>query len=63
MAHDNIAFSIAAHEVNAFTSKFNDTKVGMAKLTKLERQGYAFFRGNSSFVLGLPANMTGLETT
>jgi cytochrome c peroxidase len=49
MAYDNIALSIAAYEaspeVNAFTSKFDYTKEGAAKLTKEEQKGYALFRG------------------
>lgn len=49
MAYDNIALSIAAYEasseVNAFTSKYDYTFTGMAKLTKEEQQGYALFRG------------------
>jgi cytochrome c peroxidase len=49
MAYDNIGLSIAAYEdsseVNAFTSKYDDTFTGMAKLSKLEQQGHALFRG------------------
>jgi cytochrome c peroxidase len=49
MAYDNIALSIAAYEaspeVNAFTSKYDYTFMGMAKLTKQEQRGYALFRG------------------
>jgi cytochrome c peroxidase len=49
MAYDNIALSIAAYEaspeVNAFSSKYDDSKKGMAKLTKEERKGFALFRG------------------
>jgi cytochrome c peroxidase len=49
MAYDNIALSIAAYEaspqVNAFTSKYDYTFKGMAKLTKEEQRGYALFRG------------------
>lgn len=49
MAYDNIALSIAAYEaspeVNAFTSKYDHTFKGMAKLTKEEQRGYALFRG------------------
>jgi cytochrome c peroxidase len=49
MAYDQIALSIAAYEaspeVNAFTSKYDDSKKGMAKLTKQERKGFALFRG------------------
>jgi len=49
MAYDNIALSIAAYEdspeVNAFTSKYDYTFVGKAKLSKEEQRGYALFRG------------------
>jgi cytochrome c peroxidase len=49
MAYDNIALSIAAYEaspeVNAFTSKYDLTFRGQAKLTKQERRGFALFRG------------------
>jgi cytochrome c peroxidase len=49
MAYDDIALSIAAYEaspeVNAFTSKYDYTFKGMAKLTKEEQRGYALFRG------------------
>jgi cytochrome c peroxidase len=49
MAYDSIALSIAAYEaspeVNAFTSKYDYTFKGMAKLTKEEQRGYALFRG------------------
>jgi cytochrome c peroxidase len=49
MAYDNIALSIAAYEgsseVNAFTSKYDYSFTGMAKLTKEERRGFALFQG------------------
>jgi cytochrome c peroxidase len=49
MAYDNIGLSIAAYEaspaVNAFTSKYDYTFAGKAKLSKEERRGYALFRG------------------
>jgi cytochrome c peroxidase len=49
MAYDQIALSIAAYEdspeVNAFTSKYDFTYKGMAKLSKQEREGFALFRG------------------
>jgi cytochrome c peroxidase len=49
MAYDQIALSIAAYEdspeVNAFTSKFDYTKDGFAKLTKEEQNGFALFKG------------------
>jgi cytochrome c peroxidase len=48
-AYDEIALSIAAYEaspeVNAFTSKFDVAKQGMAKLTKEEQKGFALFQG------------------
>jgi cytochrome c peroxidase len=49
MAYDDIALSIAAFEAspeaNAFTSKYDYTFKGMAKLSKEEQHGYALFRG------------------
>lgn len=49
MAYDNIALSIAAYEdspeVNAFTSKYDYTYTGKAKLSKQEQIGFALFRG------------------
>jgi cytochrome c peroxidase len=49
MAYDNIALSIAAFEAsaesNAFTSKFDQSKGGKAKLTQQERRGFALFQG------------------
>ena len=49
MAYGNIGLSIAAYEdspeVNAFTSKFDYTKNGKAKLTKQEQRGFALFKG------------------
>jgi cytochrome c peroxidase len=49
MAYNDIALSIAAYEaspeVNAFTSKYDRTFKGRAKLTKQERRGFALFRG------------------
>jgi cytochrome c peroxidase len=49
MAYDNIALSIAAFEgsteVNAFTSKFDYARAGMAKLSKQEQKGFALFMG------------------
>jgi cytochrome c peroxidase len=48
-AYNDIALSIAAYEaspeVNAFTSKYDHTFRGRAKLTKQERRGFALFRG------------------
>jgi cytochrome c peroxidase len=49
MAYGNIGLSIAAYEdsseVNAFTSKYDWTFKGNAKLSKEEQRGYALFRG------------------
>jgi cytochrome c peroxidase len=51
MAYDSIGYSVAAYEaspeVNAFTSKFDYAKMGLAKLTKEEQRGYALFRGEA----------------
>lgn len=48
-AYDAIAFSIAAYEaspeVNAFTSKYDWSKKGKAKLTHQEQRGFALFQG------------------
>ena len=48
-AYDNIALSIAIYEaspeVNAFTSKYDYTFTGQAKLSKEEQKGFALFRG------------------
>ncbi len=48
-AYGNIGLSIAAYEdsseVNAFTSKYDLTFKGSAKLSKEEQWGYALFRG------------------
>jgi cytochrome c peroxidase len=50
-AYDDIALSIAAYEaspeVSAFTSKFDYSKRGQAKLTKEERLGWALFNGKA----------------
>jgi cytochrome c peroxidase len=52
MDYDDIALSIAAYEasseVNAFTSKFDYSLIGMAKLTKEERLGFALFQGKGN---------------
>lgn len=49
MAYDAIALSIAAYEaspeVNSFTSKWDYSLKGAAKLTKLEQKGFALFQG------------------
>ena len=48
-AYDNIALSIAAYEdspeVNAFSSKYDQTFGGKVKLSKQEQRGFALFRG------------------
>jgi len=48
-AYDDVALSIAAYEasaeVNAFTSKYDYSLTGQAKLTKEERKGFALFQG------------------
>lgn len=47
--YDSVALSVAAYEdspeVNAFTSKYDYSKMGLAKLTKEERKGFALFHG------------------
>ena len=51
MAYANIGLSIAAYEdspeVNAYTSKYDRTKDGKVKLSKLEQQGFALFQGKA----------------
>ena len=51
MAYDNIALSIAAFEgspeSNAFTSKYDLTFAGAAKLSKEEQRGFALFQGKA----------------
>jgi cytochrome c peroxidase len=51
MAYDSIGYSVATYEaspeVNAFTSKFDYAKTGMAKLSNEEQRGYALFRGKA----------------
>jgi cytochrome c peroxidase len=58
--YDNIALSIAAFEasteVNAFTSKYDYSMMGMAKLTKLERLGFALFQGKGGCSSCHPSN-------
>jgi cytochrome c peroxidase len=48
-AYDQIALSIAAYEdspeVNAFSSKYDQTFTGKVKLSTQERRGFALFRG------------------
>lgn len=49
VAYDYVGLAVAAYEaspeVNAFTSKYDYTFTGQAKLSKLEQRGYALFRG------------------
>ena len=49
MDYDYVALSIVAYEaspeVNAFTSKFDYSKNGKAKLSKEEQKGFAIFKG------------------
>jgi cytochrome c peroxidase len=49
VAYDNIALSIAAYEgssaVNAFSSKYDLSRQGKAKLTRQEQRGFALFNG------------------
>lgn len=49
VAYDQIGLSIAAYEAsvesNAFTSKFDARKAGLAKFTNLEQKGFALFKG------------------
>jgi cytochrome c peroxidase len=51
MAYDAIALSIAAYEgsaaSNAFTSKFDYWRRGMAKLTDEEQRGFSLFKGKA----------------
>jgi cytochrome c peroxidase len=66
MAYDNIALSIAAYEaspeVNAFTSKYDYTFQGMAKLTKEEQKGFALFQGKGKCKLCHPSGKEALFT-
>jgi len=51
VAYDHIGYSVAAYEaspeVNAFSSKFDYGKKGMAKLSKEEQLGHALFLGKA----------------
>ncbi len=62
-AYDNIALSIAAYEgsseVNAFSSKYDLTFTGGARLTQLERRGFALFQGKAGCRLCHPATGPG----
>jgi len=59
-AYDQIALSIAAYEasneVNAFSSKYDQTFGGKVKLSKEEQRGYALFRGKGMCQRCHPAN-------
>lgn len=59
-AYDYIALSIAAYEaspeVNAFSSKLDLSLKGQAKLSKLERQGWALFNGKGQCSRCHPGN-------
>jgi cytochrome c peroxidase len=59
-AYDQIALSIAAYEasgeVNAFSSKYDQTFDGKVKLSKEEQRGYALFRGKGKCSRCHPAN-------
>ncbi len=52
--YDAIALSIASYEAspesNAFTSKFDYTRMGMAKLTAVEKKGFALFKGKGKCI-------------
>jgi cytochrome c peroxidase len=52
VAYDNIGLAIAAYEasseVNAFTSKYDYSLMGKAKLSKKERRGFALFEGKAN---------------
>jgi cytochrome c peroxidase len=65
-AYGNIGLSIAAYEdsseVNAFTSKYDYTFQGMAKLTKEEQKGYALFQGKGKCKLCHPSGKEALFT-
>ncbi len=60
MAYDNIALSIAAYEasmeVNAFSSKFDYSLVGRAKLSQQERLGFSLFEGKGKCKACHPSN-------
>ncbi|MEJ2709652.1 MAG: cytochrome c peroxidase [Anaerolineales bacterium] len=66
MAYDQVALSIAAYEgsseVNAFTSKYDYTFQGMAKLSKEEQRGFALFQGKGKCKLCHPSGKDALFT-
>ena len=49
LAYDKIGLSVAAYEaspkLNAFTSKFDYSRKGQAKLTPQEQKGWTLFKG------------------
>ena len=49
IAYDDIAYSIVAYEgsveVNSYSSRYDATLTGQAKLTQIERRGFALFLG------------------
>ncbi len=59
-AYDSIALSIAAYEAsaesNAFTSKYDRSSRGKAKLTQQERRGHALFMGKAKCQACHPGN-------
>jgi cytochrome c peroxidase len=59
-AYDSIALAIAAYEdspeVNAFTSKFDNSRGGGAQLTKEEQRGFSLFVGKGKCSKCHPAN-------
>jgi len=65
-AFDNIGLSVAAYEasfeVNAFSSKYDYTFLGVAKLTKEEQKGYALFQGKGKCKLCHPGGKEALFT-
>jgi len=60
MAYNSIGLSIAAYEgspeVNAFSSRFDRSRSGMAKMTVLERRGFALFNGKGKCKLCHPVS-------
>src|SRR5665647_2759075 len=65
-AYDRIALSIAAYEasaeVNTFSSKYDATTKGKAKLTALEQQGLVLFDGKAGCAACHPAGKMALFT-
>src|SRR5665811_2006665 len=60
VAYDRIALSIAAYEasaeVNSFSSKYDATTTGEAKLTALEQRGLTLFEGKAGCTACHPSN-------